>query len=116
MVRGELNEARSTNYTLEDQRVKNEVISRQIYVTSETLIVDHAALEARVSDLVKQLFAAHVESRDLQDLLNAAQDACSVSQVRDIVNVPEHSLRRVGRLPCPEWSHRLCFYARRMGY
>ena len=39
-------------------------------------------LEARVSDLVKQLFAAHAESRDLQDLLKSAQDTCAASQVR----------------------------------
>ncbi|KZT67023.1 hypothetical protein DAEQUDRAFT_729622 [Daedalea quercina L-15889] len=58
-LQGELSDARSINLNLEDQRVKN---------------------EARVSDLVKQLFAAHVESRDLQDLLKGAQDSCTATQ------------------------------------
>lgn len=58
-ARDELVDAQNVIGRLEDDRVKN---------------------EARVSDLVKQLFAAHVESSDLQELLKGAQEACSTSQ------------------------------------
>ncbi|KAH9916826.1 uncharacterized protein B0H18DRAFT_60759 [Fomitopsis serialis] len=59
VARDELVDAHGVMGRLEDERVKN---------------------EARVSDLVKQLFAAHVESSDLQELLKGAQEACSTSQ------------------------------------
>ncbi|KAH9843552.1 uncharacterized protein C8Q71DRAFT_728923 [Rhodofomes roseus] len=65
VAREELRDAHSAISRLEDERAKN---------------------EARVSDLVKQLLTAHVQSRDLQELLQRSQEVYSIAQVRRAVH------------------------------